>query len=324
MDTTPITPAQTISLSLVVPVYNESACFQSLLSRLLALRTRLASVNLELIFVDDGSTDETPVLLTKAATENSLVKVIQFSRNFGHQAALTAGVDHADGDWVCIIDGDLQDPPELIPDMLAKALDGYDIVYAQREVRQAETVFKKTTAALFYRLLRLLCKIEIPPDTGDFRVMSRRAVLAFRQMRESHRFIRGMVPWVGFRSAPYPYQRQARLAGETKWVLRKMLHFAMDALFSFSNFPLRLASLLGLVMLVISLIGILVILWLRFCTANYVPGISAVIFLVLLTSGLQFVVLGIFGEYIGRIFEQSKQRPLYVVASTLNLNRRPS
>ncbi|MEI8138463.1 MAG: glycosyltransferase family 2 protein [bacterium] len=319
MDKFPAISAHSRSLSVVVPVYNESECFQPLLTRLLSLRDRLRDVELEYIFVDDGSNDGTTVLLATAANEYSCVKMILLSRNFGHQAALTAGVDRADGDWVCIIDGDLQDPPELIPEMLAKASEGYDIVYAQRRSRDGETRFKKATASLFYRLITVLCKIEIPPDTGDFRLVSRRAILAFRQMRETHRFIRGMVPWLGFRSAPFLYDRQARYAGSTKWPIRKMLHFAMDALFSFSNFPLRLAVFLGCGMTVFSFIGLLVILYFRFMTTFYVPGISAVIFLILLTSGMHFVVLGIFGEYIGRIFEQSKQRPLYIIAATANL-----
>ena len=307
------------NLSIVVPIYNESKCFPILLSRLLALSSRLPQCTIEIIFVDDGSSDETPKLLAIAAAENPCVKVIQFSRNFGHQAALTAGVDHANGDWVCIIDGDLQDPPELIPDILAKALEGYDIVYAQRRSRAGETRFKKVSAACFYRIIALISKIEIPADTGDFRIVSRRVVLAFRQMRETHRFIRGIFPWVGFRSAAFLYDRQVRYAGSTKWYLGKMLCFAFNALFSFSNFPLRIAVFLGLAMTIISFAGLILILYFRFLTTFYVPGISAVIFLICLTSGMHFILLGIYGEYIGRIFEQSKQRPLYVIASTANL-----
>ena len=204
MSNDPIRPATIALLSVVVPIFNEAECFEPLLARLLSLRQKIDGATLELIFVNDGSTDGTAELLESAAACHPNVKVLHFSRNFGHQAALTAGLDHAEGDYVCVIDADLQDPPEIIPDLLQKARAGYDVVYGQRRTRPGETWFKKTSAALFYRILSAICRVQIPIDTGDFRLVSRRLVLAFRNVREPHRFIRGLVPWVGFRSTPFP------------------------------------------------------------------------------------------------------------------------
>lgn len=306
-------------LSVVVPIFNEKDCFPALLNKLLDLRPRLGGCELELLFINDGSHDGTALLLEEAAKNERCVKVIHFSRNFGNQAALTAGLDYADGDYVCIIDADLQDPPEMIPEMLAVLKQGYDVVYGKRRSRSGETWFKTTTAALFYRILSAICGVDIPTDTGDFRLVSRRLVLAFRQLRETHRFIRGMVPWAGFRSTPFPYDRRERHAGTTKFPFFKMARFAMDAMLSFSNFPLRVSTFLGLGMTVLSLLGMSVVFYLRLFTKFTVPGISAILFLVLLTSGVQFIILGMLGEYIGRIFEQTKQRPLYLIAEATNL-----
>jgi len=313
-------PQPSAFLSIVVPVYDEEECFPALLARLLALSERLNGLALELWFVNDGSRDGTPRLLEEAATRHGCVKVIHFSRNFGHQAAVTAGLDHAEGEFVCVIDADLQDPPEIIPEMLALARQGYDVVYGKRRNRSGETWFKKTSAALFYRLLTAICRVEIPTDTGDFRLVSRRGVRAFRRLRETHRFVRGMVPWVGFRSTAFLYDRQERHAGATKYPLLKMARFATDAILSFSNYPLRISTVFGLSMTALSLLGIVVIVYLRLFTSFTVPGISAVLFFMLLISGVQFIILGLIGEYIGRIFEQVKQRPLYVIAATANFD----
>ncbi len=306
-------------LSIVVPIYNERECLSTLLGRLLALEPAIRPGELEIIFVNDGSTDGTDAMLDDAARTHARVKVLHFSRNFGHQAALTAGFDHANGEYVCVIDADLQDPPELIPQMLAKAQEGFDVVYGQRRARAGETWFKKISATFFYRFLSAVCRVKIPVDTGDFRVVSRRLVLAFREMREPHRFIRGLVPWVGFRTVAFPYDRQERFAGQSKYPFFKMVRFALDAILSFSNMPLRISTYVGLVMMALSLAGIVAISYLRFFTSMHVPGISAVIFLMLLTSGVQFLILGAIGEYIGRIFEQGKRRPLYIVAYSANL-----
>ena len=307
------------TLTVVVPIFNEVECFPQLLTRLLALAGKLDGHTLDLLFVDDGSTDGTDQLLAAAATAHPSVRVLHFSRNFGHQAALTAGLDHAEGDYVCVIDADLQDPPEIIPAMLRRAREGFDVVYGQRRSRAGETWFKRTTALLFYRLLSATCRVQIPIDTGDFRLVSRRLVLAFRTLRESHRFIRGLVPWAGFRSTAFLYDRQERFAGSTKYPVVKMIRFAVDALLSFSNVPLRLSTYIGLGMTCLSVLGILVMLYLKLFTVYTVPGISAVICLILGIGGIQFIILGLLGEYVGRIFEQGKHRPLYIVAATANL-----
>ncbi len=307
------------SLSIVVPIFNEEGCFPALLERLIALRRTLAQIDLELVFVNDGSSDHTPLLLDEAAAKYPFVKLLHLSRNFGHQAALTAGLDHADGEFVCVIDADLQDPPEVIPDMLLLARQGYDVVYGQRRSRRGETLFKRLTAAAFYRVLQRICGVSIPADTGDFRVMHRNVVIAFRRLRESHRFIRGMVAWVGFKSVPFPYDRHERLAGTTKYPLTKMLRFATDAILSFSNLPLRFSTYIGFVMTLCALAGVLLVLSLRLLTTYTVPGISAVLCVILLMGGIQFLILGAMGEYVSRIYEQTKQRPLYIVSRTANL-----
>lgn len=309
-------------LSIVIPVYNEEDCVEPLLQRLISVRDRLAPRCVEMIFVNDGSTDSTAKLLDEAADRHAFIKVVHFSRNFGHQAALTAGLDIADGDFVGIIDADLQDPPEIIPDMLERAIQGYDIVYGKRHVRFGETAFKKMTAKFFYRLLQNICGVTIPADTGDFRLLRRSVVLAFREMRESHRFIRGMIAWVGFRSTPFLYDRHERHAGTTKYPFFKMLRFAMDAIFSFSDLPLRISTYIGLVMTGMAVLGVLLVLALRLFTDYTVPGISAVLFVVLLIGGIQFLMLGALGEYVSRIYEQTKQRPLYIIARTTNLPAR--
>jgi dolichol-phosphate mannosyltransferase len=306
-------------LTIVVPVFNEAECFPTLLARLLALQPRLPGFQLEILFVNDGSSDGSDQLLEAAARAHANVKTIHFSRNFGHQAALTAGLDHATGDYVCVIDADLQDPPEIVPDMLQRALEGFDVVYGQRRERAGETWFKKASAALFYRILSSICGVNIPVDAGDFRLVSRRLVQAFRLVREPHRFIRGLVPWVGFRSTAFLYDRHVRHAGTTKYPFSKMLRFATDAILSFSNVPLRISTYLGLCLTGFSIVGILIVLYLRLFTTFTVPGISAVICLILGIGGAQFVILGLLGEYVGRIFEQGKGRPLYIVAASSNL-----
>lgn len=307
-------------ISVVIPVFNEEECLPEMFRRLLALRESLrVKAECEFLFVDDGSKDRSLELLKEAATMETVVKVISFSRNFGHQIAITAGIDCAKGDFVAVIDGDLQDPPELITSMYDLACIGYDVVYAKRRCRPGETFFKKVTATAFYRLLSYLCEIDIPTDTGDFRLMSRRVVNAFKQMRERHRFVRGMVPWVGFRAAPFEYDRDQRYAGETKYPLRKMIAFASNAIISFSKKPLTLAIRLGVVMIFAGLVFASYMLYLKLFTEIPVPGVTAVVLSITFFSGVQIFLIGIVGEYIARIFEEVKGRPLYLVHETVNL-----
>ena len=288
--------------------------------RLQKLRNNLAQeIYVELVFVDDGSKDKSLTHLRDISRENPSVKVISFSRNFGHQIAITAGIDLASGDYVAVIDADLQDPPELIADMYRMALTGFDVVYGKRRSRAGETIFKKATAAAFYRLLNYMCDIDIPSDTGDFRLMSRKVVDAFKQMRERHRFVRGMVPWLGYRAAPLEYDRAERFAGETKYPLSKMLAFATNAILSFSSKPLTVAIRLGVLTILAGLAGGAYMLYLKLFTSIPVPGLTAILLSVVLFSGVQILLIGVVGEYIARIFEEIKGRPLYLVAETINI-----
>lgn len=307
-------------ISVVIPVFNEEECLPEFLRRILTLRESLNErSDCEFLFVDDGSSDRSLELLKEAALVESDIKIISFTRNFGHQIAITAGIDVARGDYVVIIDSDLQDPPELIALMYDLALTGYDVVYGKRRRRAGETLFKKLTATVFYRLLSYMCEIDIPTDTGDFRLISRRVVEAFKQMRERHRFVRGMIPWVGFRVISLEYDRDQRYAGETKYPFRKMIVFASNAILSFSNKPLTLAVRMGLVMIFLGLTLAAYMVYLKLFTEIPVPGVTAILLSISLFSGVQIFLIGIVGEYIARIFEEVKRRPLYLVLETVNL-----
>ncbi len=304
------------ALSLIIPVYNEEATIAELDRRLKGFLRDMAET-WEVVFVDDGSQDRTADLLTELGAAEPRYKVISFSRNFGHQAAITAGIDRAQGDAVVIMDADLQDPPEVVTEMIQKWREGYDVVYGQRTIRYGESVFKRATAAAFYRLLRMLLPIDIPLDAGDFRLMSRRVVLSMRALREQHRFVRAMVSWVGFKQTAVQYERPERFAGETKYPLRKMMRFAIDGITSFSIVPLRLATWLGLLS---GLLAIITSGWALYAAiaGRTVPGWATIMIAVALAASAQLIMTGILGEYIGRIYEEVKRRPLYVVANTLN------
>ena len=305
------------SLSLIIPVYNEEEIIAELDRRLKSFLQEIDET-WEVVFVDDGSHDRTSEMLNELAKVEPRYKVISFLRNFGHQLAITAGMDRAEGDAVVIMDADLQDPPEVVTEMIEKWREGYDVVYGQRSVRHGESVFKRATAAAFYRLLRALLPIEIPLDAGDFRLMSRRVVLSMRALREQHRFVRAMVSWVGFKQTAVRYERPERFAGETKYPLRKMLRFAIDGITSFSIIPLRMATWLGLLSGVVAIVtsG-----WALYAAiaGETVRGWATIMIAVALAASAQLIMTGILGEYIGRIYEEVKRRPLYVVADTLNL-----
>ena len=309
------------TLEFVVPIYNEEECINELVERLLKVGETLSQwLHVGYIFVNDGSKDGSLKLLQKHADTHPEIRLISFSRNFGHQMAVTAGLDYSTADYVAIIDADLQDPPELVKDMYMKAREeGLDIVYGQRLTREGETFFKKFTAKAFYRIINKMCDLEIPKDTGDFRLINRKVVDSFRRMREQHRFIRGMVPWLGFKSAPFHFQRKERYAGDTKYPLKKMILFAMNGILSFSNKPLRAGAILGSITVGLGCLGGLLMLYLKFFTATNVPGITATILTVIIMGGIQIIMLGIIGEYIGKIFEEVKGRPLYVVEETRNI-----
>lgn len=311
-----------ITLSVVVPCFNEEAVIEETHHRLSRV-LKCLGCTYEIIYVNDGSHDNTLPLLKEIQAKDDTVRVVSFSRNFGHQMAVTAGIDHAAGEAVVLIDADLQDPPELIGQMLEKWREGYQVVYGQRQARAGESFFKVFTAKLFYRLINRLSDVPIPLDTGDFRLMSRQVVDVIRRMPERDRFIRGMVSWVGFRQCPILYQRAERFAGTSKYPLKKMLAFAADGILSFSIKPLHLATTFGFLASGFAFLGILYALVLRLFTSYWVSGWTLLIISILFLGGVQLICLGIIGEYVGRIYSATKRRPLYLVAEAFGFDRRP-
>lgn len=300
-------------LSIVVPCYNEEEVISETIKRLLDIEKDLGGIRLELLFVDDGSADRTRAIIAAKAHENSKIRLLSFSRNFGHQVAVTAGVDHATGDAIVLIDADLQDPPDVIIQMVGKWQEGYDVVYGQRIERQGESVFKKKTAELYYSILQKMSYIEIPLNTGDFRLISRRVAESLKNMPEKDRYIRGMVSWVGFKQTALPYKRAKRFAGVSKYPLRKMVYFATDGLLSFSIKPLQISTFFGLIAAFVAFVGIIYALGVKLLTDNWVEGWTTIFIAVLFLGGTQLISIGILGEYLGRVYSESKRRPLYFV-----------
>jgi dolichol-phosphate mannosyltransferase len=298
--------------SIIAPVLNEEAGLSEFYRRTAAVMDGLDGPA-ELLLIFDGSTDRSPEIGAALRAQDPRVKIARFSRNFGHQIAISAGIDYAEGDAVIIIDSDLQDPPEVIPDLVAKWREGYEIVYAQRAQREGETFFKLLTAAVFYRVIRRLASIDIPPDTGDFRLIDRKVALALRQVREHHRFMRGLSVWVGFRQTGIRYVRQERFAGATQYPVGKMIRFATDAITGFSYVPLQLATTLGFWVSAVALVAIPVVAFLRWVyKEDFFFGQATTLIAVLFLGGVQLISLGILGEYLGRIYDEVKQRPLYL------------
>lgn len=300
-------------LSLVIPIWNEEAVIPELYRRVVSIMEQIGE-RWELVCVNDGSSDRSLELLIALHEADPRVKVLDFSRNFGHQIAITAGADFAQGDAVIVMDADLQDPPEVVQRMVEQWRAGYEVVYARRVSRQGETRFKLVTAGLFYRLLQRITDIHIPLDTGDFRLMDRRVVLAMRRLREQHRFMRGLSSWVGFRQVGIEYERAERYAGETKYPLSKMVKLATSAITGFSYVPLQLATYFGFGLALLSLLGILVTVALRLSGSNFFLGQATTLVSVLFLGGVQLIFLGIIGEYLGRIYDEVKNRPLYIVS----------
>jgi glycosyltransferase involved in cell wall biosynthesis len=315
-ESAPVSARRLELLSVVAPVYNEEDTLVEFYER--ATRA-LEGLPFELVLVDDGSTDESLALLSRLASEDPRVRVVCLSRNFGHQTALTAGLDHATGGAVVMLDADLQDPPELIPRMLDHWRAGCDVVYAVRQHREGESRFKLTTARWFYKLFAKLAQVELEQNAGDFRLLDRRPLDALRSMRERNRFLRGMTVWVGYRQAAVPYTRDARYAGKTKYTIPKMLRFSLDAILSFSHRPLQLATLLGFVISTLAFLAIPAVIILRIL-GSYLPGFGTVTIAVLLLGGIQLIAIGIIGEYVGRIYDEVKGRPLYLVRARLNIS----
>ncbi|MBK9940743.1 MAG: glycosyltransferase family 2 protein [Kouleothrix sp.] len=302
--------------SIVGPVYNEEALLEEFCLRTIEVLAELGEP-FELVLVNDGSRDRSPEILRRLHQRDQRVKVINFSRNFGLQAALTAGLDHARGQAIVVMDTDLQDPPEVLPQLIAKWREGYQLVYAQRAERAGETWFKKVTASAFYRLIARITSIQIPIDTGEFRLMDRKVVDAIVTMREYNRFMRGMSVWVGYKQAGITYERDARKAGETKFSLGKMVRLALDGITSFSYLPLQLATYFGFFVALLSLVFLIAVLLLRSFFPDFFYGQATTLAMVLFLGSVQLIFLGIIGEYLGRIYDEVKKRPLYIVAEEL-------
>jgi dolichol-phosphate mannosyltransferase len=300
------------TFSVVAPVYNEDGSLPEFIARTIAVMKKTGET-WELILVDDGSKDRTSEIIIQHALHDKRIRPVLFARNFGHQIAVTAGMDYARGAAVILIDADLQDPPEVIPELIANWRDGYEVVYAQRRQRKGEGFFKKFTASVFYRLINRITDIEIPLDTGDFRLMDRRVVDVLNNMREHHRFLRGMSAWVGYRQVGVPYDRAPRFAGETHYTIGNMVKLALTAITGFSFFPLQLATYLGFVSAAIALVAIPVVVTLRLLGSQAFFGQATTLIAVLFFGGAQLISLGILGEYIGRLYDEVRGRPLYIL-----------
>jgi dolichol-phosphate mannosyltransferase len=302
--------------SVVVPAYNEEEVISESYRRLTAVMQTMDGPY-ELIFVNDGSRDRTAQIIAEIIKSDPCVRLIDFSRNFGHMPAITAGMEYARGDAVIIIDADLQDPPEVLPEMAKLWRGGYDVVYGRRVERKGESAFKEWTAKVFYRFINSMSSVALPVDTGEFRLMDRKVCDAVNRLGEKHRYMRGLVSWVGFKQTPYDYVRVERFAGTTKYPLKKMLAFAMDAITAFSYKPLKLATTLGFVISLFSFAYMLYALWQRLFTDTTVTGWASTVGLIMFTQGIVLMILGLMGEYIGRIFEEIKNRPVYLVREVL-------
>jgi len=309
-------------ISVVVPCYNEEAVIGLTHPRLSTALSALGH-SYEIVYVNDGSRDRTLELLAGVQRGDPHVRVVGFSRNFGHQIAVTAGIDNAEGDAIVVIDADLQDPPELIGAMLEKWREGFDVIYGRRTERQGESAFKRASAGAFYRFLNRLSDTPIPLDTGDFRLIDRSVADAMRKMPEHDRFLRGMVAWIGFSQYALDYKRDARAAGETKYPLRKMIAFATDGVLSFSVSPLRLSIWLGLILVAASGLDILYVVPARLFADRPIDSATVLLLAILLVGGVQLIMLGIVGEYVGRIYREGKARPLYLVRERLGFENRP-
>ena len=308
----PIRSTLKITYSIIAPIYNEIENIPELYRRVTEVM-QSAREPWELILVDDGSTDGSTEKIRELAKADKHVRPVIFARNFGHQVAITAGWDYARGAAVVIIDADLQDPPEAILDLAAKWKEGYEVVYAVRAEREGETWFKKFTASLFYRLIRWITDVDIPVDTGDFRLMDRKVVDVLKQMKERHRFPRGMSAWVGFKQVGVEYKRSARVAGVTKYPFRKMLKLAVNAITGFSYFPLQVATFFGFISAGVAIVAIPIVAILRMTGSHFFEGQTTTLISVLFLGGVQLISLGILGEYIGRLYDEAKGRPLYIV-----------
>ena len=302
--------------TVVIPVFNEEAVTEECHRRIKEVMDAEGEP-FELIFVNDGSSDRTMKILERLSIEDQHVRVVNLSRNFGHQIAISAGMDFAKGDAVVVMDADLQDPPEVIPRMIEKWKEGFHVVYGKRIKREGETLFKKLSAYFFYRFLKKLIKIDIPIDVGDFRLIDRSVCDAMKKVREKNRFVRGLVSWLGFTQAEVLYKREKRFAGSTKYPLHKMIHFMLDAVTSFSSIPLKIATIIGSLVSMSGFVYLIIVLYQRLFTDKTIQGWTSILSVTLIFNGIILLILGVIGEYIGRIYDESKNRPLYIIQDFL-------
>ncbi len=305
--------------SLIIPLYNEEEVVLECVKRVINVMDNIDG-DYEIIFVNDGSKDKTMEIMTNVCKGNHKLKIIDFSRNFGHQIAITAGMDYAKGDAIIVMDADLQDPPEVISEMISKYNEGYEVVYAIRKKRKGESFFKRISAKLFYRFLRYMCNIDIPVDTGDFRLISKKVSNVLSGLTERNRYVRGLVAWVGFKQIGIEYEREERFAGVTKYPLKKMIKLSIDGITSFSTKPLTVSKNLGLFIAFIGFIYAIVVIVQKFALNMPNTGWASIVVLLLIIGGVQLIMIGIVGEYIARIFDESKNRPLYIINEKYNID----
>lgn len=301
-----------MDLSVVIPIYNEASNIHKLWERISIVLTSM-HISYECIFINDGSSDTSIELIRGLASKHPEIKYIDFSRNFGHQIAVTAGLDHAAGNHIVIIDADMQDPPELIPELYTKSLEGFDVVYAKRKRRNGESIFKRITAKSFYRILSALTPFQIPIDTGDYRIISKRVLEALHNMPEKDKFLRGQISWIGFDQSAVEYVREERLSGESGYSFKKMLHLALNGITGFSDIPLKFVSYLGFLVFFIALILMIYSLYSWLVKASTVPGWTSIMLSVLFIGGIQMIAIGIIGEYLARMNNNVRNRPLYII-----------
>jgi len=303
--------------SIVIPVLNEEKVLNELYQRLTKVMTDIGE-SYEIIFINDGSTDNSLKIMKQLHTHDKRIKIIDFSRNFGHQIAITAGIDFTSGDAVITIDADLQDPPEVIPDLIKKWKEGYEVIYGIREKRKGENFFKKITALIFYRLINKMTMINMPPDSGDFRLIDKKVVNNLKNIRENNRYVRGLTYWIGFKQIGVPYERDKRFAGKSKYPIKKLFKLAYDAIFSFSNFPLKIATYFGFIVSFLSFLYLIYALIIKLFTNSVIHGWTSLMISILFLGGVQLICLGIIGEYIARINDEVKKRPLYIIKEIID------
>jgi dolichol-phosphate mannosyltransferase len=307
------------TITIIIPIFNEEKNIPVLFSRLEKVRNSIQNLKFKYLFINDGSNDKSFDILKEISLNNSSVSVISFTRNFGHQNALSCGLEHSDSDYVVTIDSDLQDPPELIIEMYNLITNDFDVVYAQRKKRDGESFFKLISAKLFYKIINNLCDLKIPPNTGDYRLITKRVLTEFKKYKEKHKFIRGLIPWLGFKSAPVFFNRDKRFSGKSKYNLSRMLNFAFDAIFSFSIKPIEYISRIGFFLIIISSFYGLFILYKKIILNEIIPGFTPIFLAIIFFGGFNLLFLGIIGNYVAKIFEQTKNRPNYIVDKKINI-----